>query len=52
MNSIYPVANPEKLSDKKGRVLPGSLFYLKMGLLWRFAREIHSDLTKGLLYVK
>ncbi|MFQ5440685.1 MAG: redox-regulated ATPase YchF [Nitrosopumilaceae archaeon] len=50
MNSIYPVADAKNLSDKKGRILP-DLILLKDGATVNdLAREIHSDLTKGLLY--
>ena len=52
MNSIYPVANEDNLSDKKGRVLP-DLILLKNGATIKdLANEIHTDLTKGLLYAK
>jgi len=52
MNSVYPVANEEDLSDKKGRVLP-DLILLKNGATIKdLANEIHTDLTKGLLYAK
>lgn len=52
MNAIYPVANEEKLSDKKGRVLP-DLFLLKDGAtVADLAKEVHTDLLKGLLYAK
>ena len=52
MNSIYPVAIPEKLSDKKGRVLPDLILMKDGSTVEDLAREIHSDLTKGLLYAK
>ena len=52
MNSIYPVANEDNLSDKKGRVLP-DLILLKNGATIKdLANEIHTDLSKGLLYAK
>ena len=52
MNSIYPVADEKKLSDKKGQVLP-DLFLLKDGATVKdLANEIHTDLIKGLLYAK
>ena len=52
MNSIYPVTNDKNLSDKKGRILP-DLILLKDGATVNdLAREIHTDLTKGLLYAK
>jgi len=52
MNSIYPVANPESLSDRKGRVLPDLILMKDGSTIEDLAREIHSDLTKGLLYAK
>ncbi|NND87167.1 MAG: redox-regulated ATPase YchF [Nitrosopumilus sp.] len=52
MNSIYPVADEKNLTDKKGQVLP-DLILLKDGATIKdLAKEIHSDLTKGLLYGK
>ena len=52
MNSIYPVTNDKSLADKKGRILP-DLILLKNGATVNdLAREIHTDLTKGLLYAK
>ncbi len=52
MNSIYPVADEKNLSDRKGRILP-DLILLKDGATVNdLAREIHTDLTKGLLYAK
>ncbi len=52
MNSIYPVADEKRLSDKKGHVLP-DLILLKAGAtIADLAKEIHTDLTKGLLYGK
>ena len=52
MNSIYPVANEEKLSDKKGRVLPDLILMKDGATVNDLANEIHSDLQKGLLYAK
>ncbi|MCH2405161.1 MAG: redox-regulated ATPase YchF [Nitrosopumilus sp.] len=52
MNSIYPVANEKNLSDKKGRVLPDLLLLKNGSTIKDLAKEIHSDLTKGLLYGK
>lgn len=52
MNAIYPVADDKNLSDRKGRILP-DLILLKNGATVNdLAREIHTDLTKGLLYAK
>ena len=52
MNSIYPVAHPENLSDKKGRILPDLLLLKDGATVEDLAKEIHTDLTKGLLYAK
>ncbi len=52
MNSVYPVADPEKLSDKKGHVLPDLILLKDGSTIEDLAKEIHSDLTKGLLYAK
>ena len=52
MNSIYPVANEDKLSDKKGRVLPDLILLKDGATVADLAKEIHTDLTKGLLYAK
>ena len=52
MNTIYPVADEKNLADSKGRVLP-DLILLKDGTtIGDLAKEIHTDLTKGLLYGK
>jgi len=52
MNSIYPVAMPENLSDKKGRILPDLILLKDGSTVIDLAKEIHSDLIKGLLYAK
>lgn len=52
MNSIYPVANPDNLSDRKGRILPDLILMKDGSTIEDLAKEIHSDLTKGLLYAK
>ena len=52
MNSIYPVADEKNLSDKKGRVLPDLILLKDGATISDLAKEIHSDLTKGLLYAK
>jgi len=50
MNTVYPVYDPNKLSDKKGNVLP-DVFLLPAGSQVKdLALLIHSDLAKGLLY--
>ncbi len=52
MNSVYPVANEDKLTDKKGRVLPDLILMKDGATVNDLAKEIHTDLTKGLLYAK
>jgi len=52
MNSVYPVANEENLSDKKGRVLPDLILMKDGSTVADLAKEIHTDLPKGLLYGK
>ena len=52
MNSIYPVADDKKLTDKKGRILPDLILLKDGATINDLAKEIHSDLTKGLLYGK
>jgi len=50
MNSVYPVSDPEKLTDKQGRVLP-DLYLMQAGSsVTDLAKTIHTDLEKGLLY--
>lgn len=52
MNAIYPVADEEKLSDKKGNVLPDLILLKDGATISDLAKEIHTDLIKGLLYAK
>ena len=52
MNSIYPVADEERLSDKKGRILPDLILLKEGATIKDLANEIHTDLSKGLLYAK
>ena len=52
MNSIYPVADENNLADKKGRVLPDLILLKDGATINDLAKEIHSDLTRGLLYGK
>jgi hypothetical protein len=52
MNSVYPVANEKKLSDKKGRILPDLILMKDGATVKDLAKEIHTDLPKGLLYAK
>jgi ribosome-binding ATPase YchF (GTP1/OBG family) len=50
MNSIYPVADAEKLTDKHGRVLPDVYLMPTGSSVEDLARVIHTDLAKGLVY--
>ncbi|MHA7647053.1 redox-regulated ATPase YchF [Nitrosopumilus sp. S4] len=52
MNSIYPVADEKNLADKKGRILPDLILLKDGATISDLAKEIHTDLTKGLLYGK
>ncbi len=52
MNSIYPVADETNLTDKKGRILPDLILLKDGATINDLAKEIHTDLTKGLLYGK
>jgi hypothetical protein len=52
MNSVYPVADEKNLSDKKGRILPDLILLKDGATINDLAKEIHTDLTKGLLYAK
>lgn len=50
MNALYPVADPEKLTDKSGNVLPDVYLLPAGSTLDDLARTVHSDLHRGLLY--
>jgi ribosome-binding ATPase YchF (GTP1/OBG family) len=50
MNTVYPVADANKLADKHGNILP-DVYLMKSGsTIENLAKDIHSDLVKGLLY--
>jgi ribosome-binding ATPase len=50
MNTVYPVAEASKLSDRSGNILP-DVYLMKSGsTVEDLAKEVHSDLAKGLLY--
>ena len=50
MIAVYPVEDINKLSDKKGNILP-DVFLVRRGTTARkFAGLIHSDLEKTFLY--
>ncbi|MDA4122877.1 MAG: YchF-related putative GTPase [Thaumarchaeota archaeon] len=50
MNALYPVADPEKLTDKSGNVLPDVYLLPAGSTLDDLAESVHTDLHKGLLY--
>lgn len=52
MNAVYPVADEEKLSDRKGNVLPDLILLKDGATVSDLAKEVHTDLIKGLLYAK
>ena len=50
MNTVYPVADANKLSDKHGNILP-DVYLMKPGsTVEDLAKEIHSELAKGLIH--
>jgi len=50
MITIYPVEDPEKLTDHKGRILPDAYLVPYGTTAKQFASMIHSDLAEGFLY--
>ena len=50
MNTLYPVVDPEKLTDKHSRILPDVYLMPAGSAVSDLARTIHTDLEKGLLY--
>jgi len=50
MNAIYPVADTEKMTDTHGRVLPDVYLMPAGSTVEELAREVHTDLVKGLVY--
>jgi ribosome-binding ATPase YchF (GTP1/OBG family) len=50
MITVYPVEDPEKLTDHKGRVLPDAFLVPYGTTAKQFAAIIHSDLAAGFLY--
>jgi ribosome-binding ATPase len=50
MNTVYPVADPKKLSDKHGNILP-DVYLMKSGsTIEDLARTVHTDLAASILY--
>ena len=50
MNSVYPVEDAEKLSDKKGNVLPDVFLVPYNASVADLAAQIHSELAKTMIY--
>jgi len=50
MNTVYPVEDVEKLSDRKSNVLPDVFLIPPNGSVVNLAAEIHSELAKTLIY--
>lgn len=50
MNTVYPVYDPAKMTDKKGNVLPDVYLMPSGASVSDLARAIHTQLAKGLLY--
>ena len=50
MNSVYPVADAERLTDKHGNVLPDVYLLPNGSTVDDLAKAVHTDLHKGLLY--
>ncbi|MEM1743428.1 MAG: TGS domain-containing protein, partial [Nitrososphaerota archaeon] len=50
MNAVYPVYDPQKLSDKHGNILPDVLLMPDGSTVEDLAKEIHTELAKGLMY--
>ena len=50
MNTVYPVEDASRLSDKKGNVLPDVLLTPHDSTVRDLAREIHTELEKTMIY--
>lgn len=50
MNAVYPIADTKKMADKHGNVLPDVYLMRSGSTVADLAREVHSELAKGLLY--
>jgi ribosome-binding ATPase len=50
MNSVYPVADAERLMDKHGNVLPDVYLLPSGSTVDDLAKAVHTDLHRGLLY--
>ncbi|MEM2474282.1 MAG: TGS domain-containing protein, partial [Candidatus Bathyarchaeia archaeon] len=50
MNVVYPVEDPERLTDKKGNVLPDAYLVPYGTTAKEFAGIIHSELEESFIY--
>ncbi len=50
MNTVYPVADVKKLSDKHGNILPDVFLMEPSSTVEDLAKSIHSELATGILY--
>ncbi|MFQ5970344.1 MAG: redox-regulated ATPase YchF [Nitrososphaerales archaeon] len=50
MNTVYPVADPSKMTDKHGNVLPDIYLLPSGSTIEDLSKQIHSELAKGLLH--
>ena len=50
MNVVYPVEDEDKLSDRKGNVLPDAFLIPYDATVQDLAAEIHTDLAKSMIY--
>ena len=50
MNAVYPVEDVERLSDKKGNVLPDVFLIPYHASVAELASQIHSELAKTMIY--
>ena len=50
MNVVYPVSDPNKLSDKKGNILPDAFLMKNGSTVQDLASDIHTELSKGIVY--
>lgn len=50
MNAVYPVEDAEKLSDKRGNVLPDVFLVPTNASVADLAAQIHSELAKTMIY--
>lgn len=50
MNTVYPVADPSKMTDKHGNVLPDIYLLPSGSTIEDLAKQIHTELAKGLLH--